>query len=116
MRGSDAGMQKIMERAIVGFETDEAGDWVALLRCGHHQHVRHRPPFQVRPWTLTTLGRASKVGTQLNCVLCDEQTAETMPGDIGGSPACLAAEVCSECGGLDSHRPDCSQQLPPRGV
>ena len=60
-----------MERAIVGFETDEGGDWVAVLRCGHRQHVRHKPPFQDRPWTLTTLGRASRVGTPLNCVLCE---------------------------------------------
>lgn len=31
-------------RRIVGFDRDEEGDWVALLECGHRQHVRHRPP------------------------------------------------------------------------
>lgn len=100
-----------MERAIVGFETDEAGDWVALLTCGHRQHVRHKPPFQDRPWTLTSLGRASRVGTPLHCVLCDEEGAGAAPAsDSGGSPACLADEVCPDCGGLDTHRPGCSRQ------
>jgi hypothetical protein len=103
-----------MERAIIGFETDEEGDWVALLLCGHRQHVRHKPPFQDRPWTLTTLGRASRVGTPLNCVLCDEAQVlrHEEETDAGGSPACVAHEVCLECGGLDSHRAHCSQELP----
>jgi hypothetical protein len=97
-----------MERAIVGFQTDEAGDWVALLQCGHRQHVRHKPPFQDRPWTLTALGRASHVGTPLDCVLCDEE-ADALRDRFGGSPACLIADVCPDCGGLDTHRPDCSR-------
>ena len=100
-----------VEQVIVGFETDEVGDWVALLRCGHRQHVRHKPPFQDRPWILTTLGRASRVGSPLNCVLCDEEQADPAE-DAGGSPACLAHEVCPECGGLDTHRAGCSQELP----
>lgn len=103
-----------MERAIVRFETDDMGDWVALLGCGHRQHVRHKPPFQDRPWTLTMLGRASRVGTPLTCVLCDEEAeeaAEARASDGGGSPACLANEVCSDCGGLESHQPGCSQLL-----
>ncbi len=37
-----------MLRAIDGYHQDEVGDWVAELRCGHGQHVRHRPPFWVR--------------------------------------------------------------------
>jgi len=42
-----------VQRAIDGFHQDEVGDWVAELRCGHGQHVRHHPPFWVRPWVLT---------------------------------------------------------------
>jgi hypothetical protein len=72
-----------MERAIVGFQTDEVGDWVAKLECGHSQHVRHKPPFQDRPWTLTALGRANRVGTPLDCILCDEDSA---PEALGLSP------------------------------
>jgi hypothetical protein len=98
----------IVDRTIVGFETDNEGDWMALLECRHRQHVRHKPPFQDRPWTLTALGRASRIGTQLNCVLCDEERAESRTPDAGGSPACVADQVCPECGGLDSHRPGCS--------
>ena len=41
-----------VERPIVGYHRDEEGDWVADLGCGHGQHVRHRPPFQPRPWVL----------------------------------------------------------------
>lgn len=60
-----------MLRTIDGFHQDEVGDWVAELRCGHGQHVRHRPPFWVREWVLTPEGRAEKVGLELPCVLCD---------------------------------------------
>jgi tellurite resistance-related uncharacterized protein len=60
-----------MERPITGFRTDEHGDWVAILKCGHPQHVRHRPPFINRPWVATEEGRQSKLGKMLNCVRCD---------------------------------------------
>jgi tellurite resistance-related uncharacterized protein len=60
-----------MNRPIVGFRTDEEGDWVALLSCGHPQHVRHRPPFTERPWVTTAEGRRSKLGQMLGCVRCD---------------------------------------------
>ena len=60
-----------MQRAITGFHLDADGDWVAELVCGHNQHVRHRPPFQVRPWVLDEAGRAARVGTALNCPRCD---------------------------------------------
>ena len=60
-----------MDRAIEGFHQDEGGDWVAELRCGHGQHVRHRPPFWTVPWVLTAEGRASRLGLALPCVLCD---------------------------------------------
>jgi tellurite methyltransferase len=60
-----------MLRAIVGFHQDELGDWVAELRCGHGQHVRHQPPFQLRPWVQTPEGRAEKLGAELECVRCD---------------------------------------------
>ena len=60
-----------MRRTIVGFHQDEAGDWVAELSCLHGQHVRHRPPFQERPWVVTEDGRAARVGTELDCPRCD---------------------------------------------
>jgi tellurite methyltransferase len=60
-----------MNRTMVGFHPDEAGDWVAELDCLHNQHVRHRPPFQERPWTLTGEGRAARLGQELDCPLCD---------------------------------------------
>lgn len=60
-----------MRRAIVGFRQDEHEDWVADLDCGHRQHVRHRPPFIVRPWVEDAAGRESHLGTRLDCALCD---------------------------------------------
>ena len=61
-----------MRRTIIGFYEDIAGDFVAMLDCGHEQHVRHRPPFAERPWVLTEEGRRAKIGEALECRLCDE--------------------------------------------
>jgi uncharacterized protein DUF3565 len=61
-----------MMRKIVGFHQDQVGDWVADLECGHTQHVRHRPPFELRPWVVTPEGRESKLGVKLDCKKCDE--------------------------------------------
>jgi len=61
-----------MKQAIIGFHQDEYGDWVAVLACGHNQHVRHKPPWQNRPWVRTENGRKSRLGVELNCKLCDE--------------------------------------------
>jgi hypothetical protein len=57
-------------RRITGYHQDDVGDWVAELECGHGQHVRHNPPWQVRPWVVTDAGRAEHLGTTLSCVLC----------------------------------------------
>jgi tellurite methyltransferase len=60
-----------MRRPIASFEQDNEGDWIALLTCGHRQHVRHRPPFVIRTWVTSPLGRANMIGTLLNCRYCD---------------------------------------------
>lgn len=60
-----------MQRPIVGYHQDGNADWVAELSCGHGQHVRHRPPFTLRPWVLTPEGRDSRLGQALDCVRCD---------------------------------------------
>lgn len=60
-----------MQRTILGFHADDDGDWVAQLSCWHNQHVRHQPPFQDRNWVLDESGRASRIGAELNCPLCD---------------------------------------------
>lgn len=61
-----------MQRLITGFHTDDEGDWVAELDCGHGQHTRHNPPFFERPWTETAEGRDSMLGQTLDCVRCDD--------------------------------------------
>ena len=62
----------VMERPITGFEFDGEGDPIAILSCGHAQHVRHNPPFINRPWVTTEQGRHSMLGKTLNCIRCDK--------------------------------------------
>jgi hypothetical protein len=59
-----------MLRRITGFHEDGESHWVAELECGHQQHVRHRPPWETRPWVLTEETRREKIGTSLDCVMC----------------------------------------------
>jgi hypothetical protein len=58
------------QRKIVAFHQDAHGDWVADLECGHTVHVRHNPPWQNRPWLITTEGRSSYLGRELPCKKC----------------------------------------------
>ena len=62
---------RFVERTITGYHQDEAGDWVAQLSCGHNQHIRHQPPFQLRAWVLEPDGRAGRLGSPIDCVLCE---------------------------------------------
>jgi hypothetical protein len=62
-----------MKQPIVGFHKDEEGDWVADLACGHTQHVRHNPPWQLRPWVISKEGRETKLGHLLVCKKCDQE-------------------------------------------
>ena len=66
------------EQTIVGFHRDERGDWVADLECGHGQHVRHRPPWELRAWVMTAEGRREHLGKVLRCKKCDEE--QELPG------------------------------------
>ena len=60
-----------MMRTIAGFRLDVEHHWVADLSCGHSRHMRHDPPWQLRPWVLTPAGRANFVGHELECAQCD---------------------------------------------
>lgn len=60
-----------MKQPIIGFHKDEKDDWVAELKCGHNQHVRHDPPWQLRPWVVTQDGRKSRLRHLLDCKKCD---------------------------------------------
>jgi hypothetical protein len=68
-------------RLITGFHQDDTGDWVAELACGHQRHVRHQPPFFLRPWVVTEEGRRSRIGRELDCLWCDQDagTGRTAP-------------------------------------
>ncbi|BAJ00495.1 DUF3565 domain-containing protein [Shewanella violacea] len=60
-----------MKKSIVGYLKDDENHWVAKLSCGHYQHVRHMPPWVVRPWVITDEGRESMLGHRLDCKKCD---------------------------------------------
>lgn len=45
---------------------------MAQLACGHNQHVRHNPPWTVRPWVIHSDGRQNQLGQLLECVKCDQ--------------------------------------------
>jgi len=62
-----------MQRAMSGFHQDAESHWVAELACGHTQHVRHDPPFTLRPWVVTPEGRSGRIGQSLECVACDRR-------------------------------------------
>jgi len=68
-----------MIRAIDGFRQDEEGDWAAELSCLHNQHVRHIPPFQERPWVNSEAGRTGRLGSPIECPLCDRLE---LPADL----------------------------------
>lgn len=76
------------EQPIVRFQQDEHGDWVAVLACGHRQHMRHDPPFASRPWVLTPEGRASRLGFDLKCTECGAALSEGLEvASLEGLPA-----------------------------
>lgn len=78
-----------MQRRITGFHQDDERHWVAELECGHGQHVRHDPPWQVRPWVLHEGTRRDHLGTLLDCRRCDEE---------GPLPsAYMEARLCGLC-------------------
>lgn len=56
---------------VIGFHQDDDGVWVADLGCGHCQHVRHNPPWQLREWVTTEAGRSAMLGTTLDCPYCN---------------------------------------------
>ncbi|MCB1484287.1 MAG: DUF3565 domain-containing protein [Hyphomicrobiaceae bacterium] len=64
-----------MQSTIIGFELDEDGYWVALLGCGHRQHMRHKPPFIERPWVIDQTSREAIIGQAIDCPLCDAENA-----------------------------------------
>jgi hypothetical protein len=74
----DPHITKAIPRRIIGFHQDIEQHWVADLECGHTQHVRHDPPWQVRPWVTTAEGRAAFLGQLLDCVVCGTQPPSSL--------------------------------------
>jgi hypothetical protein len=71
----------MQSQAITDFTQDEEGHWVAILACGHRQHMRHNPPLVERPWVLTSAGRATRLGQSLNCLHCPDPKRPLRPMD-----------------------------------
>ena len=71
-------------RRVIGFHQDDDGVWVAELDCGHGIHVRHDPPWQVRPWVMTPEGRRDFLGATVECVRCEGAAADADDDDAAG--------------------------------
>jgi hypothetical protein len=52
------------------FYQDKEGHWVALLSCGHTQHLRHDPPWQSRQWVIDEKQRLVRIGQPFVCGWC----------------------------------------------
>jgi hypothetical protein len=76
-----------MKRHIVGFHRDAEAHWVAELDCGHNQHVRHDPPWTLRPWVTSAAGRGEALGRTLECAKCDSGAAPDRPHRWHRDPA-----------------------------
>ena len=70
-----------MKRRITDFDQDDERHWRAILDCGHPQHVRHDPPLTSRDWVLNEEGRASRLGLELDCKRCDEESGDEESGE-----------------------------------
>jgi hypothetical protein len=55
---------------LIDFRQDEDGHWVAILSCGHTQHLRHQPPWQNRAWVLDPAQRKAARGSPFTCGWC----------------------------------------------
>ncbi|MGH8434557.1 MAG: DUF3565 domain-containing protein [Pseudomonas sp.] len=62
---------------ILGFRQDEDGHWLAILSCGHTQHLRHQPPWQARSWVLDPVQRQAQVGQLFACGWCAQDPEQT---------------------------------------
>lgn len=63
-----------MKRKIISYEQEPSSShWLALLDCGHKQHLRHDPPWMNREWVLSEEGRRRFLGSELECKRCDEE-------------------------------------------
>jgi|GEM_PF-145352 GNAT superfamily N-acetyltransferase len=71
-----------MQRKIVSFRQDPRREWIAVLECGHTQHVRHNPPFQERAWVLTEEGRQNFIGVAIECGACGITLRHAEPRDF----------------------------------
>lgn len=61
-----------MQTTLIGFRQDASGEWIAEFACGHGQHMRHQPPWQLRPWVTTEEGRNGQIGTSIDCSQCSQ--------------------------------------------
>ncbi len=71
-----------MERKIIAFRQDPRREWIAVLECGHTQHVRHNPPYQERAWVLTAEGRQNFIGVPIECGECHLTIRHAEPRDF----------------------------------
>ena len=61
---------------VLDLRQDQEQHWVAVLACGHTQHLRHQPPWQNRHWLLDPQQRNAIIGQPFVCGWCTATAAE----------------------------------------
>ena len=87
---------------IAAFRQDADRDWIADLACGHSQHVRHRPPWQNRPWVESDEERQAKLGAAIECLACEMPQVPVGSRERRRTPSFTEATV--PAGLLEAHR------------
>lgn len=60
-----------MARRIIAVRDESESSCIVELECGHSRHVRDRPPFESYPWVRDPVQRSARVGTEIECGICD---------------------------------------------
>lgn len=61
-------------RHITGVEREGPSEVVVELSCGHHRHVRHRPPLTEHPWVLDDATTHARIGGEIECFACGQRS------------------------------------------
>jgi hypothetical protein len=69
------GRASVARAQLIDFAQDADGHWLAILSCGHTQHLRHQPPWQNRAWVLDAQQRTARLGQPFACGWCTAAVA-----------------------------------------
>ncbi|HLD67743.1 MAG TPA: DUF3565 domain-containing protein [Pseudomonas sp.] len=66
---------------LLDFHQDDMGHWVAVLSCGHTQHLRHQPPWQSQAWVVDPNQRQRRIGQPFTCGWCAQEAVARLSAE-----------------------------------